>query len=253
MADRKLTLIIVPETGLETRTLEVSYRRLKLLFIVFGIVIVAFIIMVSSWWYVAARAALVPGLMTKVESLEEDRARVTELAELLNEVEGRYEQVRRLLDADPEARDGKPLLPPLRADRASQATSAVPGSMPDSWPLTQAGYITRSLSDDGAGAHPGIDIAVPQDAYIRAVGSGTVREAGNDEIYGRYVLLDHGDGYESMYGHASQLFVTNGDNVERHEIIALSGSTGRSTAPHLHFELRKDGEAVDPLPYLHQP
>ncbi len=67
------------------------------------------------------------------------------------------------------------------------------------------------------------------------------------------MLIDHGDGYESMYGHASRVFVAAGDSVERHEVIALSGSTGRSTAPHLHFEVRKAGQAVDPLALVHQP
>jgi murein DD-endopeptidase MepM/ murein hydrolase activator NlpD len=80
-----------------------------------------------------------------------------------------------------------------------------------------------------------------------------VRDAGTDDVYGNYILIDHGDGLESMYGHASRLFVRAGDRVERNEVIALSGSTGRSTAPHLHFEVRKDGEPVDPLTYVTQP
>ncbi len=78
-------------------------------------------------------------------------------------------------------------------------------------------------------------------------------DAGVDDVYGRYILIDHGNGLESMYGHASRLFVETGAVVERNEVIALSGSTGRSTAPHLHFEIRKDGEAVDPLLYVRQP
>ncbi len=94
---------------------------------------------------------------------------------------------------------------------------------------------------------------MPADSYIRAAGSGTVRDAGVDEVYGRYVLIDHGGGLESMYGHASRVFVVPGDRVEQNEVIALSGSTGRSTAPHLHFEVRRDGEAVDPLAYVRQP
>lgn len=253
MADRKLTLIIIPQGDLETRTLKVSYRRLKLLFSLLVVAVITFVGMVSFWWYVAAQAARVPGLVAEIEVLEEEQAKVLELAGVLAEVEGRYEQVRQLLDADSGAQGREPLLPPLRAGETDHTAPGIVGGAPDAWPLTQPGYITRSVSDEGVEAHPGIDIAVPQDAYIRAAGPGTVRAAGTDEVYGHYVLIDHGDGYESKYGHASQLFVTMGDNVERHEVIALSGSTGRSTAPHLHFELRKDGEAVDPLPYLHQP
>ena len=102
-------------------------------------------------------------------------------------------------------------------------------------------------------SHPGLDIAVAQDSYIRAAAGGIVRDAGTDEVYGKFVLIDHGDGYESMYGHASQIFVAAGDSVERHEVIALSGSTGRSTAPHLHFEVRREGQAVDPLSLVRKP
>lgn len=254
MGERKLTLIVVPHGDLRTRTLEISYRRLMLLLTVVGVVITAFVVMVAFWWYVAAQAARVPGLVAQVQELEAERDQVVELAALLSEVEGRYEQVRQLLDADPEGRGGEPLLPPLRAGEEAIAGAATfSGATPDAWPLSQAGYITRALTGDGPEPHPGIDIAVPQDTYIRASGPGIVRDAGTDEVYGHFVLIDHGDGFQSMYGHASQLFVSQGDTVERNEVIALSGSTGRSTAPHLHFELRKDGEAIDPLPYIRQP
>lgn len=252
MSERKLTLIVVPHGDLETRTLEISYRRLTLLLIVVVLAITGFVVMASSWWYLAAQATRVGGLVEQVEYLEGERQKVVELAAHLEEAEARYEQVRLLLDADPGARGREPLLPPIRPDESASPTSGV-SDVPDAWPLTQAGYITRALSDEGGEAHPGIDIAVPQDAYIRAAGAGVVQSAGTDEIYGHFVLIDHGDGYASMYGHASQLFVAPGDTVERHEVIALSGSTGRSTAPHLHFELRRNGQAIDPLPYLRQP
>ena len=78
-------------------------------------------------------------------------------------------------------------------------------------------------------------------------------DVGEDEVYGRFVVLDHGDGYTSLYGHASLTFVERGQHVRQHEIIALSGSTGRSTAPHLHFEVLLNGEAVDPLTMVSQP
>ena len=77
--------------------------------------------------------------------------------------------------------------------------------------------------------------------------------AGVDEVYGQYVVIDHGAQLESVYGHASRLFVTAGDRVRRAEVIGLTGSTGRSTAPHLHFEIRRAGKAVDPLAFVRQP
>ena len=99
----------------------------------------------------------------------------------------------------------------------------------------------------------GVDIAVPTDSYIRAAGGGTVVDGGEDPVYGRFVVLDHGEGYSSLYGHASQILVERGQRVRKNEVIALSGSTGRSTAPHLHFEILLNGEAVDPLSMVTQP
>ena len=73
-----------------------------------------------------------------------------------------------------------------------------------------------------------------------------VTQAGEDPVYGKYVRIRHPEGYESVYGHASELFVISNEEVERHQVIALSGNTGTSTAPHLHFEIWKDGEPIDP-------
>ena len=110
------------------------------------------------------------------------------------------------------------------------------------------------LEAEGQGGdHPGVDIAVPTDSYIRAAGAGTVVDVGEDAVYGYFVVLDHGDGYTSLYGHASLNLVTRGQRVRRNEVIALTGSTGRSTAPHLHFEILLNGEAVDPLTLVDQP
>ena len=103
------------------------------------------------------------------------------------------------------------------------------------------------------GQHPGIDIAVAEGSYVRAAGAGVVEQAGMDSVYGNFVRIRHGGGYETVYGHASELFVAGSEVVARHEVIALSGNTGTSTAPHLHFEIWKDGQAIDPRTEVSQP
>lgn len=254
MERRRLTLIVVPHDQLKTRSHEISYRRLK---IYLGVCIVAFVVVVatgSSWWYMAARAALVPGLERELARLEQDQEQVMELARSLAVMESQYERVRQLLGVEAAPREGlKAAGPPVLAEPRPIARNTSPPNIPGSWPLTQAGFITREITGDDGEPHPGLDIAVPQDTYVRATGAGIVRAAGSDEIYGEYVLIEHADGYESMYGHASRIFVAAGDTVERNEVVALSGSTGRSTAPHLHFEIRKEGRAIDPLPLLRRP
>lgn len=253
MDQRSLTFIVVPDGDLDTRTYEISYRRLKVYIGLAVTLLLAFIVVVSSWWYVASQAARVPGLEREVLRLEEERSRVAQLARTLSEVEAQYERVRQLLGASAAGAQGdQPWLPPLRTGEDG-AEPRPGGASPDSWPLTEPGFITRALTDAGTGNHPGLDIAVAAGSYIRAAGAGRVIDAGQDDVYGYYVLIDHGDGTETMYGHASQLFVETGDTVQRNEVIALSGSTGRSTAPHLHFEIRQDGRAVDPLSFVSQP
>lgn len=111
------------------------------------------------------------------------------------------------------------------------------GTRPD--PIT--GYISN---------HRGMDIGCPYNSNIVAANSGTVTFAGWHYSYGYYVLIDHGGGISTLYGHNTRLLVSTGQTVSRGQSIALSGSTGYSTGPHLHFEVRKNGVVQDPLNYL---
>lgn len=98
--------------------------------------------------------------------------------------------------------------------------------------------------------HAGLDFAASYGSTIRAADSGTVIMAGWYGGYGNAVIIDHGKGITTLYGHTSQLFVSEGQTVQRGQAIAAVGSTGLSTGPHLHFEVRKDGTPVDPANFL---
>jgi murein DD-endopeptidase MepM/ murein hydrolase activator NlpD len=95
--------------------------------------------------------------------------------------------------------------------------------------------------------HKGLDIAAPKGSPIHAVRPGRVVLAGEQDGYGRAVVVDHGDGMQTLYAHCSELKVRQGDLVNPNTVIATVGSTGRSTGPHLHFEVREGGRQVDPL------
>jgi murein DD-endopeptidase MepM/ murein hydrolase activator NlpD len=94
--------------------------------------------------------------------------------------------------------------------------------------------------------HAGLDIRSAYGSDVRAAGSGTVAFAGEQSGYGLTVVIDHGEGLQTRYAHLSSLAVHEGDTVESGEVVARSGNSGRSTGPHLHFEVRKDGRAIDP-------
>ena len=98
--------------------------------------------------------------------------------------------------------------------------------------------------------HSGIDLALAEGTRVCAAAPGRVVVAGWEGGYGLLVVLDHGDGYSTYYAHLSQIVVSVGQFVEIGQMIARSGNTGLSTGPHLHFEIRRDGVAVDPLLFL---
>ncbi len=118
------------------------------------------------------------------------------------------------------------------------------------WPLPVPGRISSPFGSRWGGFHYGVDLAVPAGTRILAAASGTVVEAGWKGTYGLTVRLDHGGGYETFYAHASRIMVSRGDVVSARDPIALVGSTGRSTGPHLHLEVHVWGEPVDPMRHL---
>jgi murein DD-endopeptidase MepM/ murein hydrolase activator NlpD len=94
--------------------------------------------------------------------------------------------------------------------------------------------------------HAGLDLQASPGTPITATAPGVVRFAGTAEAYGKMIILDHGLGIESRYAHLQQTAVSSGQRVERGQLIGLTGNTGRSTAPHLHYEVQVNGRPVDP-------
>jgi len=108
----------------------------------------------------------------------------------------------------------------------------------------------RNIAVNGNRHHAGVDLAASWGTPVRAARDGRVERAGWWGTYGNAVALDHGDGSETRYAHLSSVSVAAGAVVRQGDVIGYVGSTGASTGPHLHFELRFDGRAVDPLGYL---
>ena len=114
------------------------------------------------------------------------------------------------------------------------------------WPI--GGVITQRF----VWYHKGVDIAAGFGTPVLAADSGRVFVAGwpDNTGYGNRVMIDHGNGYVTLYGHLSRIYVTAGQTVKRGDQVGAEGSTGRSTGPHLHFEIRKGGAALNPLDFL---
>ena len=100
------------------------------------------------------------------------------------------------------------------------------------------------------GIHGGIDLAADSGTKINPALPGTVLKAKYSSDYGNFVMIDHGDNVITLYAHCSKLLVEPGDSVDKDDTIALVGSTGRSTGPHLHLEFSVNGELADPFDYV---
>jgi murein DD-endopeptidase MepM/ murein hydrolase activator NlpD len=115
-----------------------------------------------------------------------------------------------------------------------------------------SGWISRGFIPEGGerGGHPGIDIAAATGTPVRAALEGVVMSAGWDDVYGNVIIIEHSDSLTTIYGHNEKIRVKEGAYVTKGQIIASVGSTGRSTAPHLHFEVLINDKPVDPKVYV---
>lgn len=161
-----------------------------------------------------------------------------QLDELANQIESRQQQLE-LLDS-------------ILIERQNQSEFSVSGR-----PVNK-GYISSGFGrriDPFTGNlayHQGVDFStgrVGEDVF--AVAAGVVKFAGEKQGFGKMVQLDHGNGFETLYAHDQKILVKVGDVVKKGQVIALSGSTGRSSGPHVHFEVHKNGRVVDPAAYIH--
>lgn len=245
---RDWTVLLVRSDGLETHSLDLRRGRVVAVLVGAASGLIGLGAAGGLYWATRAESETVSALQSEVEVLRGERAQVTELAGRLAQVEDRY----RVLQAA--VTRGRPEVAPAATLPVGRAVGLE--ARPETeqtrlaWPLAQRGFITRtfgSRAETVGEGHTGLDIAVPTGAYVRAIQGGRIEEAGEDSVYGKFVRIAHPDGLTSLYGHNSWLFAVSGDVVERQQVIALSGNTGRSTAPHLHLELSKNGSLLDPL------
>ncbi|MEE9553944.1 MAG: M23 family metallopeptidase [candidate division Zixibacteria bacterium] len=266
---RKITLMIIPEGSQDVFSRTFSSTFFK---IILGIVILWLAtLLVITFFYsrlsiTAARSSMLQeenenlrGYLARVVEIEKNFKKNRELAERLAQMAGvdleSYENpdgsdFDSMLAEAPESHpsdivgySGDFQIPLSRKELAGQI-------VPLGRPLY--GWITRSFTNDEESVekHLGFDFAVKKGTPVSTTASGAVTFAGWDDTYGNLVIIDHGNGYETMYGHNEKILVEEGESVLKGDVVALSGNTGRSSAPHLHYEIRKNGEAVDPAPYL---
>lgn len=176
------------------------------------------------------------------DDLEDEQARLEEL------IRERQEEERRRREAEERARREAEERARREAQRARKAASSRTSSSGYAWPV--CGRVSSEFGQRWGRLHAGIDVAAPTGRPIGASKAGTVLHAGWRGGYGRLVLIDHHDGVVTAYAHLSSFAVGAGASVGQGQTIGAVGSTGNSTGPHLHFETRVSGSAVNPRQYL---
>jgi murein DD-endopeptidase MepM/ murein hydrolase activator NlpD len=258
MSEKFLTILVVPHNERNVRRLRLSYRLIRILTVTAVVVGFAAGLGFLMWGRIASRAARAGILEQENRRLAEENAKVTEIAANLERSEQAYRQIRTMagLEQGSDASSTVGVSPAAAVEEAPAEPptrrppelGGVPGSQPSGWPLTVEGFVTAEYA--GRGSHPGVDIAVPLNTPVVATAGGTVKQTGRDAVYGHFIVVVHADGIETMYAHNGHLLVERGARVSRGEIIAYSGNSGRSSAPHLHYEVRREGLPVDPTPFL---
>ncbi len=224
------------------RTLSLGVvRALVVLAVLLGVVLLLALVLAGSGAYRIARVSYLEG---RNRLLEVEFAKLTELRrriDLLEEQEQRYAQMLgveltpRPVDWRSVPVDSVVIPDWARAD--TWGTRPVPAVFPVAEFAVSRGFSAQ---------HPGIDLAAQTGMTVRAAADGVVSARGTDSVFGRYLLLDHPGGFETYYGHLDRWRAERDDSVRAGQAIGTVGSSGRSSAPHLHFEVRRHGEHLDP-------
>lgn len=255
--DGAYSILILPRRGTRIRRFVLS-KKLMLIFLSSGVALMGLCGWVLSdylWIKVQIKAARkshaqVPTQQERLSALQD---LAENIEELLADWKGLQKKVRASLPAKHKAsNNGQVALDELEKNLASLRSELERriSSVPTNWPATgrvSSGIGMRPNPWTGKPEfHSGLDIPKPLGTAVYAPGNGIVESAGSSNGNGKMVVLDHGEGITTLYAHLSKIHVKEGQRVSKGQFIANIGSTGKSTSPHLHYEVRVDGVPIDP-------
>jgi len=284
MSKRYIDFLIVPEGNSKSYKFKLTYFATWLIAGIAGAILIFAIAFSVVHGELVYRVFAGKSLVQENERLKRYNARVVELEKELKEYKNFVNKVASLAGVKYEGGESKQLayLPEKTEPEDKEITSQTEDMMdqgvsPNGEGLIKAslnpikanldslkhfptgvpvdGWVTKGFSPNDPqlrGGHPGVDFAAKIGTKVKATADGKVVTAGWDDFYGNVVMIDHGNGYVTYYGHNLKVLVKVGDTVHRGDVIALSGSSGRSSAPHLHYEIKKNGMAIDPKDFLNQ-
>lgn len=260
-----LSVILVPHDDSKMRNYRVSYALVYTFAALIMLCVVTGLVFVATYGKILLRAHQAESLAKENLQLMDRNAQVDSLRTELVRLQTMGIQIKKMLGVGLSLEDSilvanlSPIVNSPAISIVSEQTEAFRSeqqlllrAIPSLWPVK--GYVTREFYTTGGEKsrqyHPGMDIAAKRNTPIRTSAEGVVITSEWDETYGYMVVIDHGFGINTLYGHNARNLVKVGDRVTRGQTIAFVGSTGKSTAPHLHFEVKNNGVAVNPRNYL---
>jgi murein DD-endopeptidase MepM/ murein hydrolase activator NlpD len=275
MAKKQVDILIVPQGSQRSFKFKLSLLTVRIILGLAAFLLIFVVVMSVLHGKLLYDVVLGKSLKQENERLREYNSRIVELERELDEYKTFVARVAELAGIDfngSSQTQTADISEDVESDTVQQAsivveeedtTAGVADSIaaePDSlrripYGSPIEGWITKSYTMNVpglSGAHPGVDFAAKTGTEVKATADGITVLADWDETYGNLVAIDHGNGFTTYYGHNSKNLVKVGDKVSKGDVFALSGNTGRSSAPHLHYEIRKDDVPVDPKSFLNQ-
>jgi murein DD-endopeptidase MepM/ murein hydrolase activator NlpD len=264
------TIVVLSETQAQMRQFRIQRNWLFIGLGALGVMFILVFVFGISTWSLSTEIEDTAALKARVNELEQTNERIQKLAEELGDLRQFEKQLRRgllqtgggrvqvadsLLDPNLIELEEEPETMAEIADYAANADRPIEGTLPSELPTHEPvrGYVTRAFETRSAladPAHYGTDYAAREGTTVEAAADGIVVFAGWSYPYGNLLVLSHKLGYHTFYGHNLSLLVEPGEQVTQAQPIALVGNSGRSSAPHLHFEIWKEGHRVDPELFL---
>jgi murein DD-endopeptidase MepM/ murein hydrolase activator NlpD len=263
MARKEITLVAVPnyQNKSYSKTLSLTVFRILLVVIIIAIMGLGVAIFMTTRFYY--QMLKINYLTRRNAQLETEYAKLQTLKERLAKLEEESQKIKNMLGVDKS---------PPKVDFLSLSEDETPGAtetnksnknllsselanqlkkekvqyLPGQAPLVN--YVISKGFDVN---HTGVDLVAPLGTPVSATADGVIKEVGEDSIYGKYVLIEHGSDYTSFYAHLSRIIKSEGTKVVKGDFIGYLGATGKVSAPHLHFEISYKGEKVDPVKILH--
>ncbi len=279
---KRISILIVPEDNAEPYSFRIKTRTARLLYVLGALLLVHMVMGGVFYWKYADLSRVNQNLVDFNAQLQRDNKRVVDLADKLYALEMEYKRVSKALGVDPdssvlvrnrlEAKSEmrfRDQVRPAVFEPAANGTDKVSLSrrrllipkqtavheyapnIPTLLPVI--GYLTLDFQSGGwldSKTHTGIDIVARKGTVVRAAGGGVVIFSNWTLDLGYLIIIDHGNGLLSYYAHNQRLLKPEKSRVKKGEPIALLGTSGRSSGPHLHFEIWKDGRPVDPKEYI---